>query len=159
MPVVVGLYYGKRDFAVRNTLEALACESRKCRKAQGAEHPIDVHVIDPSFYVPRAPAHVLVGQRFHAVFLLGPSHDGIQSHVACGSVLEYPDVATLTLLYDGFAALKTSRHVTRKGVWRLDYVIVHTNENQIIELHQISNGLAGDAITLRPGVTLICRAV
>jgi len=54
---------------------------------------------------------------------LGPTDHGIESHVASGTVLEYPDVPALTLLYDGLTALKAGRHVTCKGIGGFDHVI------------------------------------
>src|ERR1700728_2547611 len=153
MPVVIGLNDRERDFAVRNALKSLARKPRKCRKAQGAKHSIDIHVVHPGFYIPGAAAHVLIGERFHAVFFLRPPDDGIKSHIACGAVLEYPDVAALPLLYDGFTSLEAGRHVTCKGIGRFDHMIVHTNENQVIELHLVSHERSGDWDRAAPKVT------
>jgi hypothetical protein len=49
--------------------------------------------------------------------------------------------------------------VARKRIGRFDHVIVYTDENQIIELHEVSNGWGGGRPALRPGMTLICGAL
>ena len=109
--------------------------ARESRETQGAEHTVGVHVFDTGLDVPGAAAHLLVGKRLHAVFLLRAANHRIEAHVAGGLLFKNPDVTPAQLLHLRLTALEFGRHVTIEGAARLNGVVVDANENQIFQFH------------------------
>src|SRR5690606_21930792 len=83
-------------------------------------------------------AHLLIGERLHAVLLFRPPNHRVQPHITGSLLLEHPDVATMAVLDLGLAPLEFSRHMAVEGAPRLDGMVVDADKNEIFKLHFVS---------------------
>ena len=135
VPVVVGPHDREGQVLVLGGQEEPAGERRERREAHGRQDPAGAHVLHPLVDVEAARAHLVEGGGVDAVLLLGPTGDGVEADVGdhrprrrsrrrrprrCGRPC-------------GARSAYGRRHPALEEVGRLDHVVVHAHEDQVVE--------------------------
>ncbi len=96
-----------------------------------------VEVSNPLVLVVAARPHLGHVGGVHAPLLLGPADDRIEAHVAGDRLLEDPAVDAVVTGHElrGLVLVAVG-HVALEHVGGLDHVVVHTDENHVLDVHR-----------------------
>ena len=136
VPVVVGLDGRQREILVRTSSEQPAGEGRERREAHAREHATRAHVLHALVDVVAAGPHLLEGGGVDAVLLGGPAGDGVQPDVRDRLTVEGPYVVTVFGAFDPRRPVGVlRRHPAFEHVRRFDDVVVHADEDHLVDVH------------------------
>jgi hypothetical protein len=98
--------------------------------------PPRVHILDPLMHVITPGPDLIQPLRLQSVLLLRPPRHRVQRRVGDHGVAELPHVSAVIAVHQPRrVAGVPRRQMINEHVGRLDNVIVHTDQNQIIALH------------------------
>jgi hypothetical protein len=138
VPVVVGAQRAQREVGIlgRRILEHLTAEARERREAHRPEHAVGVHVVDARVDVETARSHLVEAGRVDAVLLGRCAGDGVQAERDDALAGEVPCFRTIVLGdHPRRQVLELGRHSPFEDVPGLHHMVVHTHQDEIVELH------------------------
>ena len=148
VPVVVGPDHGQGHVLVLGAAEELAAELRERREAHRAEDAVGVHVGDAGLDVVATVPHLGEGGRVDAVLVGRPAGDGVQPDVGQLLALVEPDVVARRVL-DGLGRqvlVPLGQVLVEHARW-LDHVVVHADQDQVLDVHGVPLVPAGRTLT------------
>ena len=146
MPVIIGPDGGQGDRPIRCFQKDAAGESREGREVDRRQHAIDVHVVDAGLGVVGPFAHLGIGARLHAIFAARTADHGIEADRGIALAFPYPAILAVHHLDARRTILQPLREVAKEGVGRLDHMVVHADQDHIVQAkigHWRSPCLAG----------------
>jgi hypothetical protein len=136
VPVVVGAQDGEGEVLVLGAGEVLAAELRVRREVHRGEDAVGVHVPDALVDVEAARAHLAEAGGLDAVLVRRATGDGVEADVGRLLALEHPGVGAVVLGDDlGGLVLPAGGDVAVEHVRRLDDVVVHRHQDQVVDVH------------------------
>src|ERR1700758_427449 len=136
MPVVISLEGRQSEILVAHLLKSRARKTRKRAEAQGAQDTVRIHILDPGIDIVATRSHLIEAHGLEAVFLLRSARYGIEPQTRRLLALDLPVMGTSgPVLYHRSAVLEPRRDVLREHIRRLDQMIVHADQNQVLQQH------------------------
>ena len=148
VPVVVGADHGQGHVLVLGAGEELPAELREGREAQRAEDAVGVHVVDPLVDVPATGPDLVERGGLHAVLFLRPTGHGVERDVAELGPLVEPRARPVGPGHELRCQVDVlRREPALEHVGRLDQVVVHADQDQVIYIHQKPPCRSADGLT------------